>query len=59
MEKDYPNKMMKSEDVKTKDASVNEDEIISGGGAFYPDYGVTANSLEEAIEKFNKLKANK
>ena len=56
--KDYPNKMMSSDEVKTKEIETTKAVEVSGGAYLYPDYGVTANSLEEAIEKFNKLQNN-
>jgi hypothetical protein len=60
MQKDIPNKMMQSEDkqIKTKEIETTKAVEVSGGAYLYPDYGVTANSLEEAIEKFNKLQNN-
>ncbi len=50
MEKDYPNKAMKPEQVKTKEAY-----FFSGGTLFEP-ITIEADSLEEACEKYEKIK---
>ena len=50
MEKDYPNKAMKPEQVKTK-----SEYHFAGGGEYEP-IAVKAENLEEATKEYEKIK---
>ena len=54
MEKNYPNKAMKPEDIKTKIKNLTS-YFFAGGGEYNP-ISIEAESLEEATAQYEKIK---